>query len=658
MNPQDWIALLDGLEEAVAILDADGTIRRVNTAMRILVGLEAEEAPDRITFGAMIHDPLEMPELAVLSASPKRFWSGNVVLRRSDDSPRRVRCRIEPLRDEAGTTKGFAVVIQESTDARKHAERLRMFELAVAQSLEPVLITEAEPIDVPGPRIVYANKAFTRVTGYTLAEVVGQTPRILQGPKSDRHELDRVRAALSNWKPVRAELLNYRKDGTEFWVELVIFPVADEHGWYTHWVAVQRDVTHRKILELSLKAAKDEAERANLAKSAFLANMSHEIRTPLTAILGYSEMLLDPEIARDQHHDSVNAIQRNGTHLLEIVGNVLDLSRIEAGKFHIELMECSPERLVEEVVASQSLVAREKGISLTFEADESVPEYCLSDKSTVRQILKNLVSNALKFTPPNGHVEIRVRGESKDVATGIIQVVYEVIDDGIGIEESQIERLFEPFEQADNTTSRKYGGTGLGLNICRLLADLLGGTISAKSVPGQGSRFEVRVPCRVTAEREGDPESIDGRPAKSPLESAPSAWPQFRGRILVVDDSPDNRKIISFFLKPTGLQVDVAENGRDAIAKSLAHEYVAILMDMQMPEVDGYSATAELRRLGFVQPIVALTANALSEDRDRCLAAGCTDYLAKPVSMNDLKAMLSRHIKPVEDPSTESAIRS
>ncbi len=649
--PQDWISLLDGLEEAVAILDVTGTIRRDNAAMRDLIGLGAAGSSVGVSFGAIIHDPLDMPALEVLAASPKRFWSGNAMLRRSDDTTRMAKCRVEPLRDEAGTARGFAVVIQEVTDGRTHAERLRMFELAVAQSLEPVLITEAEPIDAPGPRIVYANEAFTRVTGYTLEEVVGKTPRILQGPKSDRHELDRVREALSHWKPVRAELLNYRKDGTEFWVELVIFPVADENGWYTHWVAVQRDVTHRKILELSLRAAKDEAERANLAKTAFVANMSHEIRTPLTAILGYSEMILNPELARNQHDESVHAIQRNGRHLLEIVGNVLDLSRIEAGKFQIELHPCSPIRLAEEVVATQSLVAREKGIALTFEADTSVPETCMSDSSSVRQILTNLVSNALKFTAENGHVKVRVLADRADEAQGIVVIEYEVIDDGIGIEESQIGRLFEPFEQADNTTSRKYGGTGLGLNICRLLVDLLGGSISAKSVPGQGSRFAVRIPCHFALDRPADGGSHEGRPKTLQDRSFRAKSPRFEGRILVVDDSSDNRKIISFFLKPTGLQVDMAENGREAIEKAFAQEYVAIFMDMQMPEVDGYTAAAELRRLGYGRPIIALTAHALSVDRNRCLAAGCTDYLAKPVSMSDLNAMLLRHLKPLDEPT-------
>jgi len=345
---------------------------------------------------------------------------------------------------------------------------------------------------------------------------------------------------------VRAELLNYHKDGTEFWVELVIFPVADENGWYTLWVAVQRDVTHRKILEKSLKAAKDEAERANLAKTSFLANMSHEIRTPLTAILGYSEMLLNPDLARTGHDDSVHAIQRNGTQLLEIVGNVLDLSRIEAGKFQIESHACLPPRLAEEVVASQSLVAREKGISLTFEAEATVPQTCMTDSSSIRQILTNLVSNALKFTPSDGHVEVRIRADRPAELADFWIIEYVVIDDGIGIEESQIERLFEPFEQADNTTSRKYGGTGLGLNICRLLANLLGGSISAKSVPGRGSRFEVRVPCRHMAEESASQGAFEDRPESSPNKRDRPALPQFRGRILIVDDSPDNRRIIRF----------------------------------------------------------------------------------------------------------------
>jgi PAS domain S-box-containing protein len=642
MNDDRWFALMEGLDEAVIVLDPQGTIKTWNLSFRKLLGIDGSQVPTGLKFDSILEQAFSvMPVLEELSNSSKRFWSGAVAVRRNDRSSEMVKCRIQGFRDGVGDVTGFYVIIREIDDFSRHAERLRMFEQAVAQSLEPVLITEAEPIDSPGPRIVYANEAFTRVTGYTLEEVVGKTPRILQGPASDRGELDRIRQALSAWKPVRAELINYRKDQTQFWVELVIFPVADETGWYTHWVAVQRDWTERKQLEMSLKAAREEAEHANQAKTAFLANMSHEIRTPLTAILGYSEMLLEPGTQKDPHDKCVRAIQRNGTHLLEIVGNVLDLSRIEVGKYKLDFAPFSPRLLTEDVITSHLLEAREKGLSLTVLIDETVPEQCVSDSASLRQILTNLVSNAIKFTEPGGHVRIEIHVES----TAEPQLVFAVIDDGIGIAGDQIERLFEPFEQGDNSKSRKYGGVGLGLNICRQLTSLLNGSITVTSIPGQFTRFEIKIPYPATQESAGDPL----RTARTVSVDSGSKSPQLQGKLLIVDDNPDNRQIIGYFLKKTGLVLDFAIDGRDAIEHVVAGDFSAIVLDMQMPEMDGYTAAAELRRMGYRIPIIALTANALVDDRRRCIAAGCTDYLAKPVSMVELHTLLARYLPPAID---------
>ncbi|MBI1324613.1 response regulator [bacterium] len=643
-----WLTLLDGIEDAVAVIARDGTLQGGNLSFRRLVGMPLEGSlPKSTTFGDFIENLSSIPSLDELAASPKRFWAGDATLRRTDGQERKASCRIEPMRSPDSAVSGFVVTLIEDTDRKAHQARFRLFELAVAQSLEPVLITEAEPIDTPGPRIVYANKSFTKVTGYSLEEVLGQTPRILQGPKSDRNELDRIRFALERWKPVRAELLNYRKNGEEFWVELVIFPVADETGWFTHWVAVQREITEKKMLEQGLKAAKDDAERANRAKTRFLANMSHEIRTPLTAILGYAEILLDPDTEKPKHDENVKSIRRNGKHLLEIVGNVLDLSKIEAGKYQPLLVSESPFKIAHDVIEAQSVLASEKGLRLSTRSVGPIPVSCLIDAASVRQILMNLVSNAIKFTGQGGHVEVQVRAERSEVCENGNCTTFSVIDDGCGIDPNEIDRLFEAFEQADNTTSRKFGGAGLGLNICRRLVEILGGSIKVTSEPGKGSRFDVTIPCRMPP----DDLAADAQEVAvvARATSARKQIPQLTGRVLIVDDSADNRKIIGYFITPTGLAIDMAENGHQAIQKAFEKDYRAILLDMQMPEVDGYTAAAELRRLGYDRPIIALTAHALSEDRQRCLEVGCTDYLAKPLGMAELHAMLARYLGPDRD---------
>lgn len=645
-NPT-WLSLLDGIEDAVAMIARDGTILGGNLSFRRLAGMPLEGPLPSANFAEVIKDYSSIPSLDELASSPKRFWAGVTVLRRADGQERKASCRIEPMRSPESGVSGFAVTLIENTDRKAYEARFRLFELAVAQSLEPVLITEAEPIDYPGPRIVYANKAFSKVTGYSLKEVLGKTPRILQGPKSDRKELDRIRHSLERWKPVRAELLNYRKNGTEFWVELVIFPVADESGWFTHWVAVQREITEKKLLEQGLQAAKEEAERASRAKTRFLANMSHEIRTPLTAILGYAEILLDPETEKPRHDESAMSIRRNGKHLLEIVGNVLDLSKIEAGKYQPLLVSESPFKIAQDVIGAQSVLASEKGLHLSSRAVGPMPVSCMIDAASVRQILMNLVSNAIKFTDPGGHVELQVRAERADVCEKGNCTIFSVIDDGCGIDPNEIDRLFEAFEQADNTTSRKFGGAGLGLNICRRLVEILGGSIEVKSEPGKGSRFDVAIPCHLPP---GDlPENAHEVAVPARSTSARKEVPNLKGRVLIVDDSPDNRKIIGYFVKPTGLDFDMAENGHQAIRQAFESDYRAILLDMQMPEVDGYTAAAELRRLGYDRPIIALTAHALSEDRQRCLEVGCSDYLAKPLGMAELHAMLARYLGPDRD---------
>jgi signal transduction histidine kinase/CheY-like chemotaxis protein len=386
----------------------------------------------------------------------------------------------------------------------------------------------------------------------------------------------------------------------------------------------------------------EQAQRAALAaartKSEFLANMSHEIRTPMNAILGFSEELageLERTGATREADEALSTIRRNSEHLLTVLNDILDLSKIEAGRMPVESIPCSPREMVDEVLALLRPRAAAKGLALEAEVGGSVPGAVLSDPTRVRQILLNLVGNAIKFTE-RGAVRVRVSPEGS--ADG--RLAFEVVDTGIGLDEGDRESVFQPFSQGDASTTRRFGGTGLGLPISRRIAELLGGTISVASERGRGSTFRVTIAA---------PEAPELR-----IRTTDSARRPVRlaGRALLAEDGLDNQRLFKRILERAGLDVDVAPNGRaacDLVSAAVAAgaPYDVILLDMQMPELDGYGAAAELRASGVRTPIVALTAHAMSGDRERCLAAGCDAYLTKPVQRERLLALLAELLDKV-----------
>lgn len=388
------------------------------------------------------------------------------------------------------------------------------------------------------------------------------------------------------------------------------------------------------------------ADAANRTKSAFLANMSHEIRTPMSAIIGYADLLVDRRQSDSQHRESIQAIQQNADHLLTVINDILDLSKIEAGEMALERIECCPCRIVSDVASTMRVRAAERGIEFEVINEPPIPLTIHSDPTRLRQILINLVGNAIKFTD-QGYVHLIMQLDRASAA-GALRMVFEVRDSGIGMDPRQIDRLFRPFAQADCSTTRRFGGTGLGLTISRRLARMLGGDIQVASTPGKGSVFTFTL----------DPGPLEGvrmihdcSEAMTENQRSTPRNPQARlcGRILLVDDGLHNRNVLSVYLEQAGAELEMAENGRLGCEAALAalaegRPFDLILMDMQMPEMDGYTATATLRSKGCHQPIIALTAHAMAGDRDKCIQAGCTDYLSKPVSREDLLAMLHRHL--------------
>jgi len=389
-----------------------------------------------------------------------------------------------------------------------------------------------------------------------------------------------------------------------------------------------------------LLVAKDAAEVASRAKSDFLANMSHEIRTPMTAILGYSDLLLQQGTSKSEREDFVQIIHRNGNHLLGIINDILDISKIEAGKMTVERIPCSPRQLASEAISLMQVRATAKGISLQIEFRGPIPDFIQSDPTRLRQILINLLGNAVKFTELGGVRLVVSLLDSPETPNP--RIGFEVIDTGVGMQPEQMSSLFKPFAQADTSMTRRFGGTGLGLAISKRLAQMLGGDITGTSVVGKGSSFLISIETGPLEEIRMSDGFTKVLPVTTDAPSdKPAADSQLSGRILLAEDGIDNQRFITFVLKKAGVQVTVADNGQIALDYvHSAHEeenpFDVILMDMQMPVMDGYTAASRLRSEGYRGPIIALTAHAMAEDRQKCLDAGCNDYATKPIDRQSL----------------------
>ena len=398
--------------------------------------------------------------------------------------------------------------------------------------------------------------------------------------------------------------------------------------------AANRDLTHeageRIQAQLQLSNALAKAESLNRVKSEFLANVSHEIRTPMTAILGFSENLLSPELSEGERKETIETIQRNGQHLLNVINDILDISKVEAGKMVLEAIPCRLDQILGEVLTSMRGRTDAESVRLQVRYDGLVPREVLTDPTRVRQILINLAGNAVKFTK-RGRIEIAVRFREGNVS----QLEFDVTDTGIGMTLEQTRSLFVPFTQGDTSMARRFGGTGLGLALSRRLAELLGGRLDlVRTEPGAGSCFRLTIPVSLAEEAEFT-DSPDSSLATTfdPIAPTKATLPT-PCRILLAEDGPDNQRLIRLILGKAGADVTVVENGEEAVKQILSNDgtsFDVILMDMQMPILDGYEATAQLREAGYEQPIIALTAHAMAHDRQKCLDAGCDEYTTKPI---------------------------
>ena len=444
------------------------------------------------------------------------------------------------------------------------------------------------------------------------------------------------------------------KSGEYQWFHARGQAIWGDDGKATRIAGSISNVMGRYRAEQQLREAKDVAEGANRAKSEFLANMSHEIRTPMTSILGFAEIMLENS-STPANEEPLLIIKRNGEHLLEIINDILDLSKIEAGKVKLEQVACSPSQIITDVVALMRVRADAKGLPLRVEFDGPIPDAIKTDPMRLRQILINLIGNAVKFTEMG---EVRIVAQLINDPLDQPRLRVDVIDTGIGMHEQEIGRLFQPFAQADTSTTRRFGGTGLGLTISKRLADMLGGAISVESQAGKGSRFTLTIATGPLDHLSHVTGSSDSKPAGKVQPEPCVLPPELRCKALLAEDGPDNQRLIAYVLRKFGAEVVIADNGKIAVDLVLAAEHTAepfqvVLMDMQMPVLDGYNATRQLRQAGWRRTIVALTAHAMEGDREKCLAAGCDEYEMKPIERPNLFKIIRRSAVPAATAVTE-----
>jgi two-component system, chemotaxis family, CheB/CheR fusion protein len=602
------------------------------------------------TFNSFLHhvhpDDLERTETFFRNASKELEWQHECRIRRQDGAVRWISIHARNVLDELGTAIRMYGTVADITDVKNAQVAIETHELQFRTLADN--IAQFAWMAEPNGDIDWYNKRWFDYTGTTIEQVQGWGWTSVHHPE----HLDRVIANFKKALESRSEFEDTfplrRYDGEYRWFLTRMIPIFDDSGNVVRWFGTNTDVTEQKAIEAELDHARHMAEAANQAKSDFLANMSHEIRSPMTAILGFADLLKVTDV---EEMEKVETIRRNGQFLLELVNDILDLSKIEAGKVTVEAIRFDPTRLLEDVCSLMTVRAVESGLSLKVIYENPIPIAITSDPIRMRQVLINLVGNAIKFTEDGG-VTLKLRYLDSDK-----QLCFDVVDTGIGISEEKQAKLFRPFEQADSSIVRRYGGSGLGLAISERLAELLGGHIQVRSKEGQGSTFSLVVDCV------NDPDLVDCQ-GRLTLQSNGNNHTETTmvlnhrdvtngsGRIdiraLIVDDRRDIRFLTQHFVKQLGGEVLLAENGVEALRTIDAEEQAGrlidiVLMDVQMPEMDGFTAVRTLRERGFDRPVIALTANAMDSDRDACIAAGYTDYLSKPIDIQKLITALRKY---------------
>jgi PAS domain S-box-containing protein len=638
-SEQKFRAVFEGAEIGIAISELKDGNMTVNAAYRRMLGCTAEEMRSISIFDQLTHPEDFESDLRSFSRLAngesdhlhldKRYLlrNGRVVW---------ASLELSLLRDAAGKPQYILGLAADITERKRTEDELRASE----RQLRAFIVDAPVAVAMFDREIRYlaASRRWINDYGFGRPDLFGVClyDAIPGLPEKWR---DSHRRGLAGEKQHVDEDCWTRSDGTEQWVSWALHPWREPHGEIGGIIISAEDISQRKLNEELLQSAKRSAEAANQAKSMFLANMSHEIRTPLNGILGMTELVLDTQLSPEQR-ENLNLVHFSAESLLSIINDILDFSKIEAGKLEVESIPFLLRESLQQTIKTCAIRAQQKGLHFAFNAPVEVPDTLIGDPGRLRQILLNLIGNAIKFTD-RGQIQVVV-----DVAPSLVgraMLHFSVKDTGIGISSAAQEKIFAPFSQADGSMARKYGGTGLGLAICVRLSEMMGGKIWVDSVPGQGSNFQFIVDLAVQNEKTNANTS-----PKLPRESPKtlSLLPANARRILLVEDNAVNRALAQRLLQKRGFNVSIAADGKEALRAVAAADFDLILMDIQMPEMDGLEATSAIRTgeklTGKRTPIIALTAHALKEDRERCLSAGMDAYITKPIRPDELFSVMQK----------------
>jgi len=557
-----------------------------------------------------------------------KAWQGEIINLDKHGKELNELAWVSPIRESDGTISHYLSVKEDITERKKTEAILTKLSMALEQSLSSVMITDLNA------NIEYINQAFVNSTGYSREELIGQKPSLLKSGKTSRSTYDELWASLLAGNAWQGEVINVNKQGEEF-IELTwISPIRQNDGTITHYLGVKEDITERKKKDALLIAAKEKAEKLAKTKSQFLANMSHEIRTPMNAIIGFSELALFDEIPTETR-TYLQDINVAANHLLTILNDILDLSKLEAGRMNIIPAPFHLNDLMTSLHNLFFIAAQAKGLGLSFNIDNNIPDKLIGDSVRLRQVLINLLGNAIKFTK-QGSVTLSI--SLQQLTTTEARLLFSVVDTGIGISAEQQEKLFKPFSQAEDGFSRSYEGTGLGLVISQELMQLMDTSISLVSNLNLGScfSFELALPL------------VDISTFEPHISTATSINPELlsNAHILVVEDDEFNQKIINIILKRYGARIVLANNGLEALAALEQDRFDIVLMDLHMPSMNGYEATTAIRKIPrYAQlPVIAFTASVTDEDKQRCIEIGMNDFIGKPLNKNDLLDTLAQWI--------------
>jgi PAS domain S-box-containing protein len=609
------LQILDECEEAVLFIDRDGRLVQENGPAQKALPLIKDRHGRPLE--ELVH-PDDRPMLSELSLRSEKRTDVQLRLAFAPQIWRPLDLSVRPC-----GARGWIVHLQDPV--KKHSVRESLREYVNLKSA----LDESFPMAMADGQgqIIHVNDLFCRISGYSREELLGTNRPIFDGIVHAPHFLQEIWERLREGSTWRGEVCSRSKDGQTYWLEAVIHPVLDENRVCSRFLAICIPIDERKEAEESLRRARDEAQVAVQAKSEFLSIMSHEIRTPLNAVIGLSH-LLERSSPRTDQLRNIQVLRTSAENLMHLVNDVLDFSKIEAGRLELERIEFDPRTVMEAILSALDLQARDKGIRLSLEIDDELPQILVGDPIRLGQILTNLLSNAVKFTE-KGAVHMGVKVLSGDDSS--IRARFYVRDTGIGVPSSRIAHIFDAFTQAKSSTTRRFGGTGLGLSISRSLLELMDSRPEVESQEGHGSTFSFVLELPLGGQGGDSSTSSDA----SDLENA---------RILVVEDNEFNVLVAGQFLTQWGVEWEAVENGKLAVEAASKKHWDMILMDLQMPVMDGYEATERIRAFDPEVPILALTASTQFDHQAQAKRSGMNDFVAKPINPDDLLRKLLRYV--------------